>query len=169
MPLTLNDGRLDAFVAAHRDRAVRVAWRLCGGDDATAQDVAQSAFLRASIAVHTVRDPARLEAWFYRTLVHQARNHRRWRAVRERLLGPWREPATASGSDPLLRRRITASLDALSPGQREAFVLVHLEGFTVEEAAALVGSAPGTIKSHLHRALVALRADLADLNPGDSR
>ena len=37
----------EAFVAAHRDRAVGLAWRLLGGDAAAAEDVAQEAFLRA--------------------------------------------------------------------------------------------------------------------------
>jgi RNA polymerase sigma-70 factor (ECF subfamily) len=51
----------------------------------------------------------------------------------------------------------------LSAGQREAFVLVHMEGMTVVEAAETLNRAPGTIKSHLHRALKALRAELGDL------
>lgn len=164
MSLTRGDGRFDAFVRAHRDRAVRMARRLCGDDDAA--DVAQGAFLRATIAIHTVRDPERLEAWFFRTLVYHARNHRRWRAVRERFAGPWREPAAQQAPDPDVKDRVRKALDALPAGQREAFVLVHLEGFTVVEAADLVGSAPGTIKSHLHRALTALRTSLADLDPG---
>ncbi|MBI3782675.1 MAG: RNA polymerase sigma factor, partial [Deltaproteobacteria bacterium] len=43
------------------------------------------------------------------------------------------------------------------------FVLVHLEGFSVVEAGAILGKAPGTVKSHLHRALASLRHDLDDL------
>ena len=42
-------------------------------------------------------------------------------------------------------------------------VLVHLEGFTVNEAAEVLGKAPGTVKSHLHRALAKLRLELGDL------
>ena len=53
----------------------------------------------------------------------------------------------------------------LPRGQREAFVLVHLEGYTVRETAEITGRAAGTIKSHLHRALKALRKELADLAP----
>ena len=30
------------FVAGHRDQAVRLAWRLTGGDQATAEEVAQA-------------------------------------------------------------------------------------------------------------------------------
>ena len=44
-------------------------------------------------------------------------------------------------------------------------MLVHLEELTVNEAAEVLGKAAGTVKSHLHRALAALRGELADLNP----
>lgn len=161
------EARFAAFVVSHRDRARRLAWRLVGGDAAAADDVAQDAFLNAWRSLDRFRGEARLATWFYRILVRQAANHRRWRGVRERFGGsapedpPGGEPADAG--DPVLRRRITAALDRLSRGQREAFVLVHLEGFTVREAADVLGKAPGTIKSHLHRALTALRRDLGDL------
>ena len=39
--------RFLAFVNSHRARAVRLAWRLTGGDAAAAEDVAQDAFYRA--------------------------------------------------------------------------------------------------------------------------
>ena len=69
--------------------------------------------------------------------------------------------------DPSLRRRIGEALGELTARQREAFVLVHLEGFRVEEAAFITGRATGTLKSHLHRALSALRAKLQDLDPAE--
>ena len=69
----------------------------------------------------------------------------------------------AENGDPGLRRRIALALETLSRRQREAFLLVHLEGFSVKECAEMMGSPDGTVKSHLHRALVKLRAELADL------
>ena len=42
-------------------------------------------------------------------------------------------------------------------------MLVHLEGFTVRETAGILAKAEGTVKSHLHRALAALRAERADI------
>jgi DNA-directed RNA polymerase specialized sigma24 family protein len=38
-----------------------------------------------------------------------------------------------------------------------------MEGFSVHEASCLMGKPEGTVKSHLHRALQALRSELADL------
>ncbi len=157
----------DAFVEKRRERAVRVAYRMLAGDEAAAEDVAQNAFLRAHRALAGFRGEASLDTWFYRILVREVQRHRRWRAVRQLWSASPQsgaetrhEPAIG---DPGLRRRIGVALERLSPAQRDAFVLVHLEELTVVEAAAALGKAVGTVKSHLHRALGSLRLDLADL------
>lgn len=161
--------RFRAFVHSYRERAVRLAWRLTGGDAAAAEDVAQDAFFKVYKSLPQFREESSLATWYYRVLVRQAQKYRRWRAVRERWSRLWKEdvrnPALADPPDPGLRRRIAHALDHLPRGQREAFVLVHLEGFTVSEAAELLKKSPGTVKSHLHRGLQALRTALADLKP----
>ena len=159
--------RFQMFVASHRDRARRLAWRLVGGDDAAAEDVVQEAFIKAYRALGQFREEASLATWFYRIVVRQAHNYCRWRTVRETWSALWQgglpHAAAQESGDPLLRRRIAKALAQLSRSQKEAFVLVHMEGFSVREAAALMGKPEGTVKSHLHRALQALRSALADL------
>jgi RNA polymerase sigma-70 factor, ECF subfamily len=155
------------FVAAHRDRALRLAWRLAGGDGDAAEDITQDALVRAFRGLEGFRSEAALGTWFYRILVRQAANHRRWRGLRERF-GGWGDadapdPRPPAQGDPALRERIGRALAALPGAQREVFVLVHLEQFTVTETAAILKKAEGTVKSHLARALRALRIELADL------
>jgi RNA polymerase sigma-70 factor (ECF subfamily) len=161
------DARFRMFVASHRDRAQRLAWRLVGGDAAAAEDVTQEALVKAYRALGRFREEASLASWFYRIVVRQAHNYRRWQAVREVWHGIWArglpDAVPQEPRDPLLRRRIAAALEQLSRGQKEAFVLVHLEGFSVHETATLLGKSDGTVKSHLHRALQTLRHELADL------
>ncbi len=177
-PLGLVDGeveaqdleiRFQAFVASHRARAVRMAWRLVGGDAGAAEDVVQDSFLNAYKALPGFRGDASLETWFYRILVRRAANHRRWRGLRTFWNTPYEADVADPRPDPIgdlgLRRRIELALDGLTRRQREAFVLVHLEGWTVREAAELMGSPVGTVKSHLHRALLKLRQELGDLRP----
>lgn len=158
--------RFAEFVASHRDRARRLAFRLTA-DEAAADDVTQDALVRAYTGLSRFRGDAKLETWFYRILVRQAHNHRRWRGVRDAwssLTAPDEigrmDPAPG---DPQLRSRVEQALGGLSTLQRETFVLVHLEGFTVKETAEFLGKAEGTVKSHLHRALRVLREQLADL------
>lgn len=155
------------FAETRRERALRMAFRLLAGDEATAEDVVQNAFFRAHRALAGFRGDASLDTWFYRILVREVQRQRRWQALRSwfavdpEVAPPAEDPRPASDSG--LRRRIARALERLSAGQREVFVLVHLEELTVAEAAEVLGKAVGTVKSHLHRALAALRVDLADL------
>jgi RNA polymerase sigma-70 factor (ECF subfamily) len=159
--------RFRLFVGSHRERARRLAWRLVGGDEAAAEDVTQEAFLKAYRSLHQFREEASLATWFYQIVVRQAQDYCRWRTVRQTWSAFWngRTPETAAPEtgDPLLRQRIATALARLSRHQREAFVLVHLEGFSVREAATVMAKPEGTVKSHLHRALQMLRRELADL------
>jgi len=167
VPSLMDAEEFARFAEARRGRALRLAFRLLGGDQATAEDVVQNAFFRAYRGLGAFRGEASLDTWFYRILVREVQRQRRWQGVR-RLF--WADPEAAPPAvdpsprrDPGLRRRIAAALERLSAGQREAFVLVHLEELTVAEAAEVLGKAVGTVKSHLHRALGALREDLSDL------
>lgn len=167
--------RFDAFVVEYRERAVRTAWRMLGRDGAAAEDVAQEAFVRAHRGLARFRGDAQLSTWFYRILVNEVRRHQRWRALRRPGTVSVDEPDSAVAaapdptSDPGLQRRIALALERLPRGQRETFVLVYLEELSLREAAEATGRAIGTMKSHLHRALRALRAELADLDPDSER
>jgi RNA polymerase sigma-70 factor, ECF subfamily len=165
-------GSFSAFVAAEQDRAVALAYHLTGGDRELAKEVAQEAFIKAYRALPGFRGEATLRTWFTRILMREAAGARRRQQWRERLFswwwpgpesgegGPERLAASPRLHEPL-RQRIADAVLSLSEGQRQVFVLVHLEGMTVEETARILEKAPGTVKSHLHRALVSLRAQLA--------
>ncbi|NCO57923.1 MAG: hypothetical protein AUK30_00010 [Nitrospirae bacterium CG2_30_70_394] len=166
--------RFRALVEEQRERAVRLAWRLTGGDRAAAEDVTQDALVAAYRALPRFRDEARLATWFYRILVRQAHSYRRWQRVREAWRAaathaPTAPPVAVGVADPDLRQRIAAALGRLPQSQRDCFLLVHGEGFTVREVAVIVGKAEGMVKSHLHRALTRLRADLDDLRGFEER
>jgi RNA polymerase sigma-70 factor (ECF subfamily) len=155
---------LDALLAAHGERAIRVASRFVRGDRAAAEDIAQEAFAKAWRALPRFRGEAELATWLYRVVVNESLSHLRRRRVRESLLERFalaRPAAAPRPPDPTLRARIEAALGALSANERATFVLVHLEGFTLEDAARILERRVGTIKSQLHRALVKLRRELA--------
>ena len=159
--------RFTDFMAGHRHKAVRMAYRLVGGDEGAAEDVAQDAFIKAYKALDGFRGDAQLSTWFYRILVRQAHNYRRWRGVRQKWQGFVGGSAHVEQviNDPGMAKRISEALDILPKGQREVFILIYLEEFTVVEAAEILGKAAGTIKSHLHLALTAMRRELHDIRP----
>ncbi len=165
----------DELLATQRGNAVGLAYHLTG-DAEEAKDLAQEAFLKAHRALPRFRGDAKLSTWFFRILVTQAASFMRRRWVRQRWTALWRGSTDAAdlalsaspgpeveAGDPGLRRRIGAALASLPEGQRVAFALVHLEGMTITEAAAIMERAPGTVKSHLHRALRSLRQQLSDV------
>lgn len=161
---------LEAFFERNVERAHRLAWRLVGGDDMAAEDIVQDAFAKALRGLPGFRGGSSLDTWFYRIVVREAQSFRRWRSVRRRwnvaLGDDVPAPRVEGPGDPSLRRRIDDALGRLSRLQREAFALVHLEGLTVREAAEVLGRSEGTVKTHLHRALRKLRANLGDLREG---
>jgi RNA polymerase sigma-70 factor (ECF subfamily) len=166
-PFLMRAEEFARFAEARRERALRLAFRLLAGDEATAEDVVQNAFFRAHRALAGFRGDASIDTWFYRILVREVQRQRRWQALRSWFAV---DPDLAAAAvdprpvgDPGLRARIVRALERLSAGQREAFVLVHLEELTIHEAAEVLGKAVGTVKSHLHRALAALRVELGDL------
>ncbi|WP_276204360.1 RNA polymerase sigma factor [Enhygromyxa salina] len=159
------EAAFERFVATHYDRAVRFAWRLSGAGNGVAEELAQEAFVVAYDKRLALRDPAALEGWFFRILARRAANHRRWSAVRTRFARSFvPEPSPAPNPpEPALRARIGAAMDQLSEAQRAVFVLVYLEGFTLDQAAEMLDKAPGTVRTHLHRALKTLRSELAEV------
>jgi len=171
---TKESARFAAFYASYVERAHRIAWRLVGGDAASAEDVVQDAFVKACRGLRDFRGEAELQSWFYRILLNEAHNHRRWRGLRMRFRALFTGNEVASSAsmgstDVGLRNRLGSAIGDLSRAQREVFVLMYLEELTVNETAELLERSPGTIKTHLHRALERLRAELADLKPEKDR
>ena len=64
-------------------------------------------------------------------------------------------------------RRILAAVDQLPEGEREAFDLVEIQGFSQAEAAQVLEVSVATVNRRLNRGLQLLTATLADLYPGE--
>jgi RNA polymerase sigma factor (sigma-70 family) len=157
------DGSFEELVRAHQDRLYTIAHRI-GGDRHDAEELVQDAFVRAYRAIAGY-PPARtrelrLRGWLTTILLNAGRNRNRIRRVQtvELVFEPGSEPI----ADPLTRRderEMWARLLAgLTPAQRTAVVLRHVDGLSYAEIAEAVGRPEGTIKAHVHRGLAALRA-----------
>jgi RNA polymerase sigma-70 factor (ECF subfamily) len=157
------------LIRVEQNQLFGLAFHLLGGDRELAKEVLQEALLKAHRAWPSFRGEAQPRTWLTRIVVNQCHNARRWRALRLRWLTLVGHedlhdvPAPPNSAAPELRSRIVQALERLSQGQRSAFILVHMHEHTVEEAAEILNKAPGTVKSHVHRALVQLRRDLSDL------
>lgn len=156
---------LPAFDAAHRTSALRASRRMVSGPEA--EDIVQEALARAVAFADVARDADAQRAWVHRVMANLAANHRRWRRVRLRqadaLVAEHPTCVDPVEADPALRVRLREALDALTPPQRAVVTHVYFDDRTLDEAAAAMGCAPGTARSHLHRALTRLREALVSL------
>ena len=151
--------------ARHRDRLWAVALRTTG-DPEEAADALQDAMVAAFRRAASYRGDAAVTTWLHRVVVNACLDLLRRRRVRlaEPLPDDLDERAdrgavvtsTLDGGteDPVDRveaaeRRdaVLAALDTLPAEQRAALVLVDMEGYTVEETAAILECAPGTVKT----------------------
>lgn len=162
-------GDRDAFgelVRRYQRAAYAVALSVIGKPQ-DAEDAAQEAFLVALQRLDDCRNPARFAGWLLAIVRNRARNLIR----RESLRAGEQIPVSARTSDPgpdkmadisALRGRLKEALSTLSELQREIVLLHDLEGWKHDEIAARLEMPSGTIRSHLHFARKALRAELAD-------
>jgi RNA polymerase sigma-70 factor (ECF subfamily) len=159
------DGAFESLVLAHQDRLFTTAWRI-GGNRHDAEELVQDCFVRAYRALRTY-PPARirelrLRGWLTTILLNAGRNRARVHRVPTTELGF--EPGAEPAADPLARRdeRETWArlLAGLSPAQRAAVVLRHVDGLSYAEIAEATGRPEGTVKAHVHRGLAALRTAL---------
>jgi len=173
---------LDAFLAQVERRAFRIA-QMATRDPDEALDLVQDAMLK--LARRYGARPA--EEWpplFHRILENRIRDWQRRQTIRRRLFFlPSITPDDEDPTDPveliadagpdvpqrLAQREAMATLapaiQALPQRQREAFVLRIWDGLSVEETATAMGCSDGSVKTHLSRALHALRAKLEGVWP----
>jgi RNA polymerase sigma-70 factor (ECF subfamily) len=160
----------DAMVRHYQHQLYAFALSL-SGRPADAEDVAQEAFVRAYRAL--ARYPAqrrrelKLRPWLHRIALNCFRNRIRRRRLHivplelaaEAADDGWGRPEQEAmrGAD---RSMLLDALGTLPDRQREAVVLRSVEGLPYAEASAVLGRPVGTVKSDVHRGLLALRAML---------
>ena len=161
---TGRDGAVEQrFVAAFGrlyPRALRVAYRVVG-DVCTAEDVAAEALARAYAHWERIESLPWLDGWVLRVATNVALDVARKRR-------PLADPPRPVESEDAIATRLAmvAALSRLPRRQREAVALHYLAGLTDDEVARALGIAEGTVKSHVHRGLVALRRTLGEDDGG---
>ncbi|HXM39030.1 MAG TPA: sigma-70 family RNA polymerase sigma factor [Gemmatimonadales bacterium] len=154
--------RYAVLVERHRDRYARYAARMLGSHDA-AEDAVQDALVRAFDRLADCREPEKFAGWLFLILRNRCFAERR-RDQRESRLSDGAADAIAAPerSDRAVeqRERINAlawAVEQLTPEQREAFVLKHVEELPYEEIALMTGATVGSLKMRMHRAYDRLR------------
>ncbi|WP_235504465.1 SigE family RNA polymerase sigma factor [Nostocoides sp. Soil756] len=150
--------------AAHARGLVRLAWLLLH-DEQDAEEVVQDAFVALHRRWGRLDDPAAAAAYLRRSVVNGARSALRRRGVRERYaaaLAAERVVVALSPSDTVVaaeqRDQLVGALTRLPQRQREVLVLRYYLDLSEAEIADALGISPGSVKTHAHRGLAALRS-----------
>ncbi len=172
------------LVKRYQGKAYAIAYNMCSGDREEARELTQEAFLRAFRSLKTFRGKSSFYTWFYRILINTCLDSRRRRSRWEKIFSFWRggrsdkassdemnteypdpkeyaNPMTALDNKQL-SKEIKEALASLPEKQRVVFQLKVLHGMRIREIAQIMGSAEGTVKSHLFRATQFMRDALQE-------
>lgn len=167
----------DSVVALYRPKVFRFALASLRDRDA-AETVAQDCFLKAHRAWALFRGDCSLDTWLMRIAVNLVRDqlrNRRWRfwqrlqtAGKPLELAASGLPDGGESPEALALRRdsvkaVWAAAAALPERQRTVFLLRFVEDLDLLEIAAATGMKEGTVKTHLFRALNAVRKRLGEV------
>ena len=173
---TSSAAALDAFLAGVERRAFRMA-ELALGHREDALDTVQDAMLR--FVAYRDRPEAEWTPLFWSILRRAVTDRYRRAAVRrgvmtvlgrgddrdedplQMLPDPTEDPA-ARHADGEAWAALGRALRRLPARQREAYLLRELQGLDVAGTAAAMGCSEGSVKTHLSRAMSALRTHLED-------
>ncbi len=183
LPTVNDDPALARFCTDVRPRALRMALLETGGNSHAAADIVQDSLARL-IASYRHKPAAEWPPLFFGILRHRATDWHRRRRVEQVLdfffsrddeetdeAAPWESladpgPAPDEGLGRLqLAGRIADAVTALSPRQRQAFLLREVEELSVIDTARAMGVSEGSAKTHHLRALTRLRELLHDHDP----
>jgi len=150
-----------------------------------AEEVTQDVLMKVFRKIDAFRGDAALSSWIYRITFNTAMS--RLRSTRGTRMTevqtpeiPAAEQSERAPADPAdwssladdqmmrgqLRDRLIASLGHLPTVYRVPVILRDIQGLSTEEASAILGVKPQTLKSRLHRGRLMLRERLADFAGG---
>jgi len=161
-------------VESHRSQIFR--FLLASSRDVDiAENLTQEYFLKAYRCWSTFRGECAAATWLMRIAINLQRDHRRnrrlqfWRQVHRNAVDPTElsdyVPRTeASPEDSAIAwdqvRQIWSVVNGLNEPQRVAFLLRYVEEMNLSEIVDATGLSMGTVKSHISRTLVKVRAAL---------
>ena len=123
----------------------------------------QDVFIRAWQKLSTFRGESAFGTWLHRLAVNVVLARRKSVGIERGRFIAKDEPleqATGKRETPELSLDFEEALGQLPEGARQVFVLHDVEGYRHEEIARMLGIVPGTSKSQLHHARMALRRHL---------
>ena len=147
------------LVAEHHASMARVAFVVCGDEDAT-RDAVQSAWTIAWGRIGSLRDPSHVRAWLVAIAANEARQAVR-RRRRVTIVDLSDELAGVATDDVVDLADLQRALRGLKPDERGLLAMRFAADLDSKEIARQLGMSASGVRSRLARLLERLRADLA--------
>ena len=150
---------LQNLLAARREFLSFLERRI--GDRATAEDILQDAFTKATGRAGEIRKAESAVAWFYRLLRNAIVDHHRRAGAEQRALtilaGELEEPGSATETQRAVCACVTRLACSLKPEYADVLRQVEVDGTAVKDYARERGISPSNAGVRVHRARNALR------------
>jgi RNA polymerase sigma-70 factor (ECF subfamily) len=131
---------------------------------AIAEDIIQSAYIRAIEQASALRTEESAVAWFYRILRNAVIDHYRHRSAEDRALERWANDLTRAAPDPQTEAIVCECIDevlpTLKPAYSEILREVDLAGESLAAFSTKSGITTGNAAVRIHRARQALKKQL---------
>jgi len=165
---------IDALSRTYRARLIRFVVNATGDPD-LAETVAQDALLRAYNGREAFRGDCGIATWLTGIAINVLRNHQRterykfWKKVKSKAVDVQEMasflPADGSSAEAQLMAKekvmqLARVLETLSSNQRTVFAMRFTEEMEVADISEMLGMQVNTVRTHLHRALTAVRSQL---------
>lgn len=148
------------LVNEHEAMVYSLAYRFFG-DRTQGEEVAQEVFLQLYRNLRNIESPSHLLFWLRQVTTRRCIDQMRRTKLRAVPLEDVAELYSHDpGADPLRDRRLRELVAALPEAQRMVVTLRYQEDLDPAEICRIVQMPVNTVKSHLHRALQALRRKL---------
>ena len=165
----LTDDDRPAFaelVRRHQSGVRAVLRRLTKGNHALADDLGQETFLQVYRNLRQFRGEARFSTWIYRIAYNRFLAYVRAAHAADELPDDLQVISERTADDTAaLKVDLERALDRLSSGERAAIIHCYYQDLSHEEAAYVLGTPLGTVKTNVLRGRQKLRALLAAWAP----
>ena len=174
VPMATELDDIDALVRNYRPRILRfVAFSI--GDPDLAESITQDCFLKAYNGRDKFRGDCSVNTWLTSIALNLVRDQQRlqkfrfWRQARATAVDVTDAahflPSNESSPESRILAKekaaqVQASLEFLSPNQRTIFLMRFSEEMELSEIASTLNMPVNTVKTHLHRALKSVRAQV---------
>jgi len=150
------EAEMEDLVRAESRRLYSIAFSILQ-DASEAEDAVQETLISVWRRWPWAAGTRPTSSWLTRVCVNQCLNRRRSRLRQMRLATTAADHERWQDASPTTDLDLARAYAQLSKQQRAAVALHYFYGYTLDECAELLGNRPGTVRSHIARALVTLR------------